>query len=185
MKCRREIKQTLFTALLVGCLLAQQVPLVAQASKPDDNYAQEVFSLLENPQADVITIQEDVEVKVNGRYFCYVKGGEDREKVLDLNGHTVSLDGLYNFANLLLTDSVGGGKLILTSTLYNQGGSLTISGINVVRTKDAVGGAAICNYWPGMFYLDSGTVDATQVVRMKVENGGRRLVPNGMTARSP
>ena len=89
MKYRREIKQTLFTALLVGCLFAQQIPLVAHASKPDNNYAQEVFSLLENPQADVITIQEDVEVKVNGRYFCYALDGFCWRREADINEHIV------------------------------------------------------------------------------------------------
>lgn len=171
---KRSVLALLLTAVLC-------IPMTAYASAQDNGYAQEIVALLEDRQyAGVITIQEDVEIKIESRYICDVYGDEGQEKVLDLNGHTVTIcHRLDNCANLLLTDSVGGGKLILTSTLTNQG-TLTISEVNVVRESDRAGGTAICNRWPGTFHLVSGTIDATQVQYAIENQGGVCVIEDGV-----
>ena len=116
-----------------------------------DDYTKEIITLLKDPQyTETIILQQDVDrfdVKI-----VWVKGPEDCKKVLDLNGHTMTCPHIVNYANLYLTDSAGGGALILTEGSLTNSATLTIDGANVVCTT------AIDNRRGKRFRLVSGSV---------------------------
>lgn len=163
-------------ALLLCALLCQSALAAASEEVQEDAYAQEVFALLEDPQVDVITIQEDVEVKADGRYFCYVKGGEDQEKVLDLNGHTLVCKGIYNYTSFRLTDSVGGGKVVLTAGTIGNSGALLIDGVTVVSEEEP----AIINFWSGILHIAAGNVSAYSSRCALNNDGGICIIDGGL-----
>ena len=178
MKCRREIKQTLFTALLVGCLFSRQILMVVRASEPDNEYAQEVFALLEDSQyTGTITLQQDINPGEEYRYGFDVKGPENCEKTLDLNGHTITLTNgsIDNWANFCLTDSMGGGKLVLARLPLTNYRTIKISGVSLEGGDSNV---VISNMPSGSVHLVSGTVDALHQ-QFAIENNGGICVIDG------
>lgn len=174
MKDRKRIRQILFITLLAGCVFSRQIPLVAQASEPENDYAQEVFTLLANAQyTDAIVLQQDVEEYVEKA--VWVKGTEGRKKVLDLNGYTMMCPRIENYANLYLIDSAGGGALILTDGALTNCATLTIDGADVVCTT--VNASPIQNRRGMCFRLVSGSVMAEG--RCAIMNGGGTCIIDG------
>ena len=150
------MKHTIVTRCIIALMLCVLLPInAARADEFNDDYTKEIITLLEDPQyTETIILQQDVDgcdVKI-----VWVMGPEDCKKVLDLNGHTMMCPRIENYANLYLTDSAGGGALILTEGSLTNNATLTIDGANVVCTT--VNDSTIDNWRGKHFRLVSGSV---------------------------
>lgn len=177
------MKARLFAVLLVLATLLMSVSLHIVAAAGESDYAQEVFALLEDSQyTGTITLQQDIDPGEEYRYGFDVKGPENCEKTLDLNGHTITLTNgsIDNWANFCLTDSMGGGKLVLARLSLKNYRTIKISGGSLVGGDSNV---VISNMPSGSVHLVSGTVDALHQ-QFAIENNGGICVIDGGEIRS-
>lgn len=155
---------------LVICLV--KFGFVEQVLGAEFSSDQEIRSKLEDSlYSDEIVLREDIDGSSN--ILC-IKGPNDGEKVMDLNGHTLVCKGMYNYTTFRLTDSVGGGKVVLTDGTIGNSGTLLIDGATVVSEKDT----AIKNWWNGVFRITTGNV-STSSPRSALNNDGGICIIDG------
>lgn len=172
MKAPFKIGRGMLAFLTVLCLLS--VPGAVVAGGLEEAGWQELVDGLEDPEhTEPIVLPGDVDIQDHGLRIC---GPEGREKVLDLNGHRLECKGGSNHADLRLTDSAGGGALVLNGAFYNYQ-RLTIDGANV-----AGGRGHLTNYYTGTLHLISGSVSREEG-ECALENRGGVCVVDGGTVR--
>lgn len=162
-------------ALLLCALLCQSALAAASEEVQEDAYAREIVALLEDKTCTgIIKLTQDVSLEEISPYGGSIRGPEEEEKVLDLNGHTMTLKEITNNACLRLVDSAGGGALILTKgSIRNYSGTLILDGAAVVGQGS---GEAILNPCSGTLYVMSGSVTSQFAVR---NEGGNCIISGG------
>lgn len=146
---------TLCIITLFAIMLSAFLPIdTASADGSNADYTQEIVARLEDPQyTEAITLVQDVDVQ--DRSCIEIAGPEGHEKVLDLNGHTLSCKCVDNHGNFRVVDSVGGGVLVLNFDYLMNYGTLTVDGATIMKDGS---GCVVINNWNGIFHLVSGHV---------------------------